>query len=102
MFRQDEERSREQEMLISILAILQLTSKDADADDSENQNDAISCIIDNTPLTIDVKTISPFKCVITNGGYLRDDNQTVIIGLYGCWLPDHRLREYRYIMDQLF
>lgn len=59
-------------------------------------------MIDNNEIKIDAKTISPFKCVIGSAGQLYEDNQTAVIILYGCWLPDHRLREYRYIMDQLF
>jgi hypothetical protein len=59
-------------------------------------------VIDNTPINIDAKTIAPFKCVISSAGQLHEDNQTAVIAIYGCSLPDHRLREYRYIMDQLF
>jgi len=59
-------------------------------------------MIDNNQVNIDSKTISPFKCVIGSAGQIEEDNQTAVITLYGCWLPDHRLREYRYIMDQLF
>jgi hypothetical protein len=59
-------------------------------------------MIDSNHVNIDAKTISPFKCVIGSAGQLQEDNQTAVIAIYGCWLPDHRLREYRYIMDQLF
>ena len=62
----------------------------------------IACVIDNNQVNIDAKTISPFKCVIASAGQLQEDNQTVVIAIYGCYLPDRRLREYRYIMDQLF
>ncbi len=62
----------------------------------------ISCVIDNTQVNIDAKSINPFKCVINSAGTLQEDNQTAVIAIYGCALPDHRLREYRYIMDQLF
>ena len=70
--------------------------------DSDEPVDIISCVIDKIPVNIDAKTISPFKNVISSAGALKDDNQTVVIAIYGCCLPDHRLREYRYIMDQLF
>jgi hypothetical protein len=59
-------------------------------------------VIDNTPVNIDAKSINPFKCVVSSAGTLYEDNQTAVIAIYGHVLPDHRLREYRYIMDQLF
>ncbi len=59
-------------------------------------------MIDNNQIDIDAKTISPFKCIISSAGQIDQENSTTVIALYGCWLPDHRLREYRYIMDQLF
>lgn len=62
----------------------------------------MSCVIDNNEVTIDTKTITPFKCVFESVGKLQEDDQTAIVVIYGCWLPDRRLREYRYIMDQLF
>ena len=85
------------------LAILRPTSVDrSESVDPEDLQDVISCLIDNNQINIDSKTISPFKCVIGSAGRLNEDNQTAVIAIYGCWLPDHRLREYRYIMDQLF
>ncbi|CAF1360985.1 unnamed protein product [Rotaria magnacalcarata] len=84
------------------MTLLRSSSKD-DADvDSDELAGVISCLIDNTPVNIDAKTITPFKNVISSAGRLHEDNQTILIAIYGCWLPDHRLREYRYIMDQLF
>lgn len=62
----------------------------------------ISCLIDNNQVNIDAKTISPFKSVLGAAGKLQEDNETAIVAIYGCDLPDRRLREYRYIMDQLF
>lgn len=59
-------------------------------------------MIDQTTINIDAKAIEPFKSVIYSAGTLQEDNQTAVIAIYGCALPDHRLREYRYIMDQLF
>ena len=88
--------------LFSLLAILRSTSADNVGVDPDEINDVISCVIDNNSISIDAKTISPFKCVIGSAGQLHEDNQTAVIAIYGCWLPDHRLREYRYIMDQLF
>jgi hypothetical protein len=85
-----------------LLAFLRSTSKDDTGTDVDEGNDVISCVIDNTPINIDAKTIAPFKCVISSAGQLHEDNQTAVIAIYGCSLPDHRLREYRYIMDQLF
>lgn len=86
-----------------LLAILRPTSVDPTNDvDPEDLQDVISCVIDNNQINIDGKTISPFKCVIGSAGQLQEDNRTAVIAIYGCWLPDHRLREYRYIMDQLF
>jgi hypothetical protein len=84
------------------LALLRPTSKDDTNIDPDEINGVIPCLIDNTPVNIDVKTINPFKCVINSAGTLYEDNQTAVIAIYGCALPDHRLREYRYIMDQLF
>jgi len=84
------------------IAILRSISKDDTNTDPDEVNDVISCMIDNNQVSIDAKTISPFKCIIGTAGQLEEDNQTVVIAIYGCWLPDHRLREYRYIMDQLF
>ena len=84
------------------LAILRSTSKDAPNIDSDEVDDVISCTIDNNQVNIDAKTISPFKCIFGSVGHLQEDNQTAILVIYGCWLPDRRLREYRYIMDQLF
>lgn len=86
-------------MLFFLQALLRSTSRDENNAEAE---DVIACIIDNTPINIDAKTITPFKCVISSAGTLQQDNQTAVIAIYGCWLPDHRLREYRYIMDQLF
>jgi prune family protein 2 len=83
-------------------AILRSISKDNPNIDSDEVGDVISCVIDNNPIDIDAKTISPFKCIIGSAGQIDQESQTTIIALYGCWLPDHRLREYRYIMDQLF
>lgn len=87
---------------LSLLAILRSVSRDNANTDSDEVNDVISCVIDNNQITIDAKTISPFKCVIESAGQLQEDSQTAVIAIYGCWLPDRRLREYRYIMDQLF
>ncbi len=84
------------------IAILRSISKDDTNTDPDEGNDVISCMIDNNQVSIDAKTISPFKCIIGAAGQLEEDNQTAVIAIYGCWLPDHRLREYRYIMDQLF
>jgi len=84
------------------IAILRSISKDDTNTDPDEANDVISCMIDNNQVSIDAKTISPFKCIIGAAGQLEEDNQTAVIAIYGCWLPDHRLREYRYIMDQLF
>jgi hypothetical protein len=83
-------------------AILPTTSTDHVAADPDEVNDTISCMIDNNQVNIDARTISPFKCVISSAGHLPDDDQKAVIAIYGCWLPDHRLREYRYIMNQLF
>ncbi|CAF0793324.1 unnamed protein product [Rotaria sp. Silwood1] len=83
-------------------SLLRSISKDDNDVDSDELDGVISCVIDNIPVNIDAKTISPFKSVITSAGALYEDNQTIVIAIYGCWLPDHRLREYRYIMDQLF
>ncbi|CAF0952341.1 unnamed protein product [Rotaria sordida] len=82
--------------------LLRSSSKDDNDVDSDEVDGVISCVIDNIPVNIDAKTITPFKSVISSAGTLHEDNQTLVIALYGCWLPDHRLREYRYIMDQLF
>ncbi|CAF1108383.1 unnamed protein product [Adineta ricciae] len=84
---------------MKLVPILRSTSRDENNVEAE---DVIACVIDNTPINIDAKTITPFKCVISSAGTLQQDNQTAVIAIYGCWLPDHRLREYRYIMDQLF
>ena len=70
--------------------------------DPDEENGVIPAVIDNTRIDIDAKTISPFKCIIGSAGQVGQENSTTVITLYGCWLPDHRLREYRYIMDQLF
>lgn len=83
-------------------AILRPTLKDDSNADPDEIDGVIPCVIDNTPVNIDAKAINAFKCVISSAGTLREDNQTAVIALYGCALPDHRLREYRYIMDQLF
>ena len=83
-------------------AILPTTSTDAVAVDPDEVNDTISCVIENNQINIDARTISPFKCVVSSAGHLPDDDQKAVIAIYGCWLPDHRLREYRYIMNQLF
>jgi hypothetical protein len=91
-----------QNQLIFSIALLRSTSKDDTGVDPDEVDDVISCVIDNTSVNIDAKTINPFKCVISSAGTLQEDNQTAVIAIYGCWLPDHRLREYRYIMDQLF
>lgn len=88
--------------MILFIALLRSNSKVENDIDSEESGGTISCLIDNTPVDIDAKTIAPFKQVISSAGTLHEDNQTIIIAIYGCWLPDHRLREYRYIMDQLF
>ncbi|CAF1055464.1 unnamed protein product [Adineta ricciae] len=87
---------------LSLLAILRSVSRENTNIDPDEVNNVISCVIDNNQITIDVKTISPFKCVIGSAGQLQEDSQTAVIAIYGCWLPDRRLREYRYIMDQLF
>ncbi|CAF0917773.1 unnamed protein product [Rotaria sordida] len=83
-------------------SILRPTSKDYSDIDPDEENGVISCMIENNQVNIDVKTISPFKCIFGSAGKLQEDHQTAIIVIYGCWLPDRRLREYRYIMDQLF
>ncbi|CAF0963532.1 unnamed protein product [Adineta steineri] len=85
-----------------IESILRSVSKDNADTDGDEVNDVISCTIDNNQINIDAKTISPFKCIIGSAGQLEEDSQTAVIAIYGCWLPDRRLREYRYIMDQLF
>ena len=77
-------------------------SRDNANADPDELDDVIACTIDNNQVNIDAKTISPFKCVIGFAGQLQEDSQTAVIAIYGCWLPDRRLREYRYIMDQLF
>ncbi|CAF3069366.1 unnamed protein product [Rotaria socialis] len=84
------------------MTLLRPSAKDDTNVDSDELAGVISCLIDNTPVNIDAKTITPFKNVISSAGRLDEDNQTILIAIYGCWLPDHRLREYRYIMDQLF
>jgi len=84
------------------LVLLRSTSKDDSSVDPDEINGVIPCVIDNTQVNIDAKSINPFKCVIASAGTLKQDNQTAVIVIYGCALPDHRLREYRYIMDQLF
>jgi len=81
-------------------ALLRSQSQDVESDDEKEG--IISCVIDKNQVNIDSKTIKPFKSVIAQGGNLEQENQTAIIAIYGCYLPDHRLREYRYIMDQLF
>ena len=84
-------------------AILRSTTSSLSRDEPiEDADGVIACVIDKISITIDMKTISPFKQVICAAGKLHQDQQTAVIALYGCWLPDHRLREYRYIMDQLF
>ncbi|CAF3561587.1 unnamed protein product [Rotaria socialis] len=90
--------------LLSLLSppILRPTSNDLTDIDPDEENGVISCTIDNNQINIDAKTISPFKCVFGSVGKLQQDSQTAIVAIYGCWLPDRRLREYRYIMDQLF
>ncbi|CAF1511487.1 unnamed protein product [Rotaria magnacalcarata] len=82
--------------------ILRPTSNNLTDIDPDEENGVISCTIDNNLINIDTKTISPFKCVFGSAGKLQEDSQTAIVAIYGCWLPDRRLREYRYIMDQLF
>ena len=89
-----------------LAAILRSTTSEEEPasqpDELGEVNGVIACVIDRIPITIDAKTIAPFKQVICSAGQLHEDQQTAVIALYGCWLPDHRLREYRYIMDQLF
>ncbi|CAF1521450.1 unnamed protein product, partial [Didymodactylos carnosus] len=80
--------------------LLRSTSQDIDSEDEKEGY--ISCVIDQTTVSIDAKIIKPFKGVIAQGGNLQEENQTAIIAIYGCYLPDRRLREYRYIIDQLF
>ena len=89
-------------LFFSFAAILRSISKDNSNADPDEVDDVISCVIDNNPVNIDAKTISPFKCIIASAGQLDEENSTAVIILYGCYLPDHRLREYHYIMDQLF
>jgi len=89
-------------LFINFLVLLRSVSNEEPNIDSDEINGVIPCFIDNTQINIDAKSINPFKCVISSAGTLNGDDQTAVITIYGCALPDHRLREYRYIMDQLF
>ncbi|KAK1118291.1 hypothetical protein AOXY_G38799 [Acipenser oxyrinchus oxyrinchus] len=50
---------------------------------------------------VDMKTIEPYKRVISHGGYYGDGLNAIIVFAV-CFMPEGTLPNYRYIMDNLF
>ncbi|KAK1126061.1 hypothetical protein AOXY_G38631 [Acipenser oxyrinchus oxyrinchus] len=50
---------------------------------------------------VDMKTIEPYKRVISHGGYYGDGLNAIIVFAV-CFMPEGNLPNYRYIMDNLF
>ncbi|CAD5122847.1 DgyrCDS11249 [Dimorphilus gyrociliatus] len=65
-----------------------------------NNNWQIVCIAEQE-YEIDVRVIEPYKKVISHGGYYEEGFKAIIV-FCTCYLPDKKLKDYDYIMDNLF
>lgn len=50
---------------------------------------------------LDLKLLEPYMKVISHGGYFSDTKATIVV-IAACYLPDRSLRNYDFLMEQLF
>ncbi|AWP07196.1 putative protein prune -like 2 isoform 4 [Scophthalmus maximus] len=70
------------------------------AEESRESKPWRSVLIGEQEHRIDMKSIAPYKRVISHGGYYAEQNAIIVFA--ACFLPDSNCDNYNYVMENLF